>query len=171
MAENQNDSKADPQTQKKKPAPEPKERPAVHPERLKNVEYVRAIWQLTPEMGTEPEDLLAPAYWAHIAAQLKQCDRIEAWSEDMTWYAEYLVLDAGQNWAKVHLCENSIQEFGAYDPRRANVILAGHTVTYKGRIAKWCVIRDADKVLLKDKFPTEGDGLAWLSEYAKTLSR
>lgn len=172
MAEKDPDKQTqDPQTS---PAPQKKKRekplPAVHPERLESVEYVRTVWRLTPEVGTEPEELLAPDYWAHLANRLRQCDRIEAWAEDMSWYAEYLVLDVGANWAKVHLCENSIEELGEFDPRRAKVVLTGHTVEYKGRVAKWCVIRDKDKALLKDKFATEGDGLSWLSEYSKTIA-
>jgi hypothetical protein len=154
------------------PTRKPREKPlpALHADRMRSTEYVRNIWQVTPEVGTEPEELLAPDYWSHNAHQLRQRDRIEAWAEDLSWYAEYLVLDVGRNWAKVHLCENTIQEFHAFEPRRANMILPGHTVAYKGLFAKWCAIRDKDGVILKDKCETEGEALSWLSEHAKSLA-
>jgi hypothetical protein len=144
--------------------------PPLHADRMKSTEYTRNIWQVTPEVGTEPEELLAPEYWAHLAQNLRQRDRIEAWCEDLKWYAEYLVLDVGRNWAKVHLCENTVEELRQFEPRRVDMILPGHSVSYKGLHAKWCVVRDADKVILKDKCETEGDALSWLSNHAKSLA-
>ena len=157
-------AKASPRKQREKPLP------ALHMERMKSTEYVRNIWQITPEVGTEPEDLLSPDYWSHVAHQLRQRDRIEAWAEDLSWYAEYLVLDVGRNYAKVHLCEASVEVLHGFSPLRATDILPGHTVAYKGLYAKWCAIRDKDKVIIKDKCETEGEALSWLSEHAKSLA-
>lgn len=159
-----------PQTPPKKSKRE-KPLPALHASRIQSQEFARNVWLIHPEVGTEAEELLAPDYWANIAHQLRQKDRIEAWSEDLKWYAEYLVLDVGRNWAKVHLCDASVEELHAFDPQSANMVLTGHTIEYGGLVAKWRVVRDKDKSTLKDKCATNGEAIAWLTEYAKGLTR
>ena len=144
---------------------------ALHASRIQSQEFARNVWIIHPEVGTRPEDLLAPDYWSNITQQLRQKDRIEAWSEDLKWYAEYLVLDVGRNWAKVHLCDASVEELHAFEPQSAGSILPGHTIEYAGLVAKWRVIRDKDKATVKDKCATNGEAIAWLTEYAKGLAR
>lgn len=144
--------------------------PALHFDRAKSSEYTRNIWIITPEVGTEPEELLAPDYWSNIAHTLRQRDRIEAWSEDLKWYAEYLVLDVGRNWAKVHLCEGTVEELRQFEPRRVNMDLRGHVIEYAGLHAKWRVKREKDNVVLKDRCETEGEALSWFSEHLKSLA-
>lgn len=144
---------------------------ALHASRIQSQEFARNIWIIHPEVGTQPEDLLSPDYWSNITHQLHQKDRIEAWSEDLKWYAEYLVLDVGRNWAKVHLCDASVEELHAFEPQSAASILPGHTIEYAGLVAKWRVIRDKDKATVKDRCATNGEAISWLTEYAKGLAR
>ena len=66
----------------------------LQPTRIKQAEYARNEFQITPEIGTSIEDILAPEYWAHAALQLKAHDRIEVRTEDASWYAELYVLKA-----------------------------------------------------------------------------
>lgn len=144
--------------------------PPLHFDRIQSSEYARNIWIITPEVGTAPEELLAPDYWSNLAHKLKQRDRIEAWAEDLRWYAEYLVLDVGRNWAKVYLCEGSVEELREFEPKRANMIVPGHEVEYAGLHAKWRVKRLKDSVVLKDRCETEGEAISWLVEHAKSLA-
>ncbi len=146
----------------------PKEVPALHAMRKTLAEHRRNLWHIEVDVNVEPDDMLAASYWAHVAADLRQGDRIEAHAEDGAWFAEFLVQDAGTNWAKV-ACLRAVKLQGV-NPERRGVILAGHSVSFGGTFVKWRVIRDVDKKVLKDKCATDGEAYAWLSNYAKTVT-
>ncbi len=116
----------------------------------------------------KPEDCEAVGYWAHVAQYLKAGDRIEACSEDGSWFAEFLVRDSGVNWAKVVTLRKV--DLGAFSPERQVVLLPGHSIKYGGTHVLWRVIRDVDGKVLKDKLKTEGDAVAWLATYAKQVA-
>lgn len=146
----------------------PREVPALHAMRKTLAEHRRNIWHIEVDVGVEPEDLLTPGYWAHVASQLRQADRIEAHAEDGAWFAEFLVQDSGTNWAKV-ACLRAVK-LQVVSPERRGAILAGHSVSYGGTFVKWRVIRDVDKKVLKDKCQTDSEAFTWLSNYAKTVA-
>lgn len=147
---------------------EPKKTPPLHAMRKSLAEHKRNIWHLEVDIGVEPQDMLTVAYWTHVANELRQFDRIEAHAEDGAWYAEFLVRDVGQNWAKVSLLREIKLE--SISPERRILILPGHTVAYGGTFSKWRVVRDVDNKVIRDKFATEGDAYAWLTDYAKTVA-
>jgi hypothetical protein len=158
--------------------------PAVGKERLQ-LEisgHSMAIWSLVLHAGTEPDDILPVAFWAHCAgdfgAAMKQGqDRVlevRVLTEDKKWKSTLTVVDAGDNWARVvfETTEDGkriITKLGGFQARKI-VFLPGHTVNYAGIFGKWRVIRDADGAMLRDKFSSEGDAYAWLSEYAKSIA-
>jgi hypothetical protein len=158
--------------------------PAIGRERLQ-LEisgHSMAIWSLVLHAGTEPDDILPVAFWAHCAvefaaAQKQGQDRVlevRALTEDKKWKATLTVVDAGDNWARAifETTEDGkriITKLGGFQSRKI-VFLPGHTVNFAGLFAKWRVVRDADAQVLRDKFNTEGDAYAWLSEYAKSIA-
>lgn len=149
---------------------EPKKVRPASAERLGLAEHKELHYHYEVEAGVEPEDLLSVAHWTHIAAQLRQFTQINAWAEDLRWYAEFLVIDVGANWAKVVMKKGSVTKIEKLDPQRKVVMLPGHTVAHGGTFAKWRVIRDADNMVLRDKFATEGDAYGWLADYAKSIA-
>lgn len=153
----------------KAPAPKPpREVPGLQAIRRTLAEQRRNIWHIEVDAGIEPSEMLAPSYWAHVAREFRQADRIEAHAEDGAWFAEFLVQDAGTNWAKV-ACLRAVK-LESINPDRRGLILPGHTVAFGGNFAKWRVVRDVDKHVLRDKLNSEGDAYAWLSNYAKTVA-
>src|SRR3546814_19085233 len=72
-------------------------------DRFTTAEHRRLVWVAEVEAGTTPADLEAPSYWAHVAHMLKpalgdkrrQINKIEAYAEDGSWYAEALVRRIG----------------------------------------------------------------------------
>src|SRR5690349_16586133 len=85
--------------------------------RFKRAENERTIWTATVEAGIPFEDVLKPEFWAHIASKMYNPphrtgwgDRIEVYPDDMTYYAELFVHDAGPNWAKVSVLQK--HDFG-----------------------------------------------------------
>jgi hypothetical protein len=169
MADPTKDTPAKPAEPAKAAAPKPpREVPGLQAIRRTLAEQRRNIWHIEVDAGIEPNEMLAPSYWAHVAREFRQADRIEAHAEDGAWFAEFLVQDAGTNWAKV-ACLRAVK-LETINPDRRGVILPGHTVGFGGNFAKWRVVRDVDKHVLRDKFPSEGDAFAWLSNYAKTVA-
>jgi hypothetical protein len=81
-----------------------KEKKAVKkPTTIEESTYARTIYQVKPEITVTVEDLLQPDYWAHVAKQLRAGDRIEAIPDDRHYFAEFFVLAASTNWAKLVL--------------------------------------------------------------------
>src|SRR3546814_12462017 len=72
-------------------------------DRFTTAEHRRLVWVAEVEAGTTPADLEAPSYWAHVAHMLKpalgdkrlQINKIEAYAEAGSWYAEALVRRIG----------------------------------------------------------------------------
>lgn len=142
--------------------------PDLHGDRMRPAEFVRTVWHVDVPFGTEPDDLLVASYWAHQSHRLRQNDVIECLWEDGSGFAHLRVLGCGHGWAKVALVQKG--KFESFVPEQLNRILPGHVVKYVNNFAKWSVIREADKRVLKDKCDTEGEACTWLANYAKSLA-
>jgi hypothetical protein len=156
-----------------KPTPPRDPVPPITRDRMRFGESAILRMMIEVPAGQQPEDLLTVAYWTHVANELVQaCQQgivfFDCRCEDGTWYAEYLLRDAGQNWAKVDLLRK--HKLNPMTPERRFTLLPGHTVTFGGQHVKWRVMRDSDQKVLRDKFNTEGDAYGWLSEYSKSLA-
>lgn len=120
--------------------------------RLQGAEYERLVFSATAHLGTVPEDLLAPEYWAHVANHMKPWAKIEARAEDGTWYAEYLVLDVGRTWAKVKLLSQHSLTTKDVSISQSNNI--GLEVRFRGA-RKWSVVRTADASVMAEDMDKE----------------
>lgn len=149
---------------KERPAP-----PPLHPTRKHLAEHQRNIWHIDVEIGTLPEDLLNPAYWAHVAREFRVLDRIEAHAEEGSWYAELLVQDCGQNYAKVAMLRKV--ELQSVIPESSSALLTGHSVSWGGKHSQFRVIREVDRKVLKDGFKTKADAFVWLEGYARSINQ
>lgn len=143
------------------------------PDRLAQFEFSVAQYRAYVPSGLQPEDLLTVAFWTHFGGLFQDARKhgevfVVAIAEDRKWLARYWVIDAGVNWAKVALLDKS--EIEPVTLERRIMLLPGHSVANAGVFAKWRVVRDADQKVLRDKFETEGDAYAWLSEYAKSVA-
>ena len=138
----------------------------LNPTRMKEGQYERTVWVITAHENTEPEDLVDPAYWSHVASKLRPWDRIEARANDGTWYAEFLILEAGRNWARavmltVHKLTNSdvaLSQATAQSP---------YEVSYRGPHDKWSVIRKGDREVMHAGEQTQGGAVNWMVERLK----
>jgi hypothetical protein len=125
---------------------------------LKEAEFVRPVYCATIPIGTLPDDLLKPEYWAHVATHLRPWARIEARAEDGTWFADLLVLSVDRTWARVRM-------LGRYNLTSQDVALTqseqitGFEVKWRGA-AKWSVIRKADSAVLKEGMDREEADIA-----------
>jgi hypothetical protein len=129
------------------------------PRRFKPANSVRNTWFIEPEFGTPVEALLDPAYWAHVSAQLRRGDIIEAIAEDNSYDVTLRVLDAGKLFAKVVVKSR----LDIKPAQMLNVAVPdGYEIKFRGPQAKWSVLRGKD--VLKDGMDkTQAE--TWLREH------
>lgn len=151
------------------PAPIEKEPVPIEPAVCRLAESARNIWRIDVSPTLIPPDLLKPAYWANVAFQFRHGDLIEAEAEDRSWYATYLVCDAGKNWARVAMLSGT--RLDARGPEIDDRLLTGFSIHWAGNVGKWRVVRMADKKVIQDKFETKGAAEAWFATWAAAQLR
>lgn len=124
--------------------------------RVDMAEFKRNVWAATPEEGTPLENLSQRSFWAHVASKFKPCDIIEVVPDDMSYFARFIVLGAGQNWADVQLL-GEVQKLGKSPYGSTN---ADFEVGWKGPVNKWAVIRNSDKSIVAKGYNTRGEAEA-----------
>ncbi len=122
----------------------------LEPALMRLAENARNVWRIDVSPTLKPEDLLEASYWSNVGFQMRHGDIVEAETEDRSWYAEYLVADAGKNWARLAI--KSIVKMDAKAPGIQDRLLAGYDIQWGGNVAKWRVVRLADKKVIQDKF-------------------
>jgi len=142
---------------------EPKRLEQIHPTKFAQSEVVRNQWAVTPEFDTPAEALLDPAYWAHVSAKLRRGDVITAMAVDDSYFAEYLVLEAGKLFAKVVLIRKV--EITAKQIFNADVP-AGFEIKFRGP-KKWSVLRGKD--VLAEGFD-RSKAESWLKDHLRTAA-
>lgn len=149
---------------KQRERPQPAVEVNLHPSESKG-----NTWHLdvpVGEQGVLPEELIDEAYWCHLANKIRPFDEVRAFSEDRGWYAKYLVLDVGTNWARVKLLEKHLLDGMTPETRRPAV---GYQVIFKGNIRLWCIVRDADKKVIKDGMKSESEAYGALADFARQI--
>lgn len=143
----------------------------LQPARCKPAEFQRAIFAVTPEVGTPIEALLEPKYWAHVSMHFRPGCHIEVYPPDGSYYAELLVQDCGSLWAKVALIHRI--ELTAVEVGKEQLDLSGFAVSYAGVNDNFSVYRlmgKGKKDCLKSGFGTKEEAEAWLKQHVKTIS-
>lgn len=149
--------------------------PQLSPGNMQEAEYWRSDYAVIAEIGTTPEHLLDPAYWAHHAFKMKPWDKIEVRAQDGTWYAEYIVLEASRTWAKVKqiifvpltTADVSLTQSQDMDAKRDNALteaLANHEVKWRGPKG-WSVVRKSDHAALSEGHRLKTDAEGWLRNH------
>lgn len=133
---------------------------------MKEAEFARNIFAITPDHGTSIKDMLKPEYWAHVAGKLSPTSRIEVVSEDSTWFAELFVVSVGRNWAQVSLMR-FVELAESAKPASPE---AEYRVEWKGQKQLHCVIRKADNAIIRNGFQKATDASKWLTDYEAQTS-
>jgi hypothetical protein len=126
----------------------PKRDITLAPARMQLSEYLRNDWVVTAEQGTTLDDIVNPAFFAHMASQMKAYDHVEVRVDDGSWLSELLVLQVERNWVRVRvltyydLADNSSQDSAP----------SVYETAWKGPHLKWSVIRKSDHENIKSGF-------------------
>jgi hypothetical protein len=141
--------------------------PAIHPACMQIAEQVRNHWSVTIPNRATADDLKRAEFWAHLANMLRPRDRIEAESEDGSYVADCIVLDAGSNYARVTVLRE--YKLDVVEPQ-STAAPTDHKVEWSGRHTKFRVVRESDRKVIKDGFATRADANGWLAGYGKVLA-
>jgi hypothetical protein len=136
------------------------------PVRLAEGDHIRHVWVISVAPDVTLDVVRQPEFWSHVAANLSPCDRIEVMPEDMSWFAELMVLEADRVWAKT-----AVMRFVELAGADVDVTGSGFKVEYKGPEKKHCVIRESDKQILQEGIAKKADAQAWIVTHLKTVGR
>lgn len=128
--------------------------------RVKQADYNRTLWAVTPEAGTSLDEMLAPDYWAHVARQFKVGDRIEIVPDGGEWFAELFVRAVSANAATVFPLRHVV--FAEAQDTQAQAG-GGVEIKYRGN-AKWSLVRRSDKAVLFDGGATREEAEAYAKD-------
>lgn len=135
-------------------------------DRFKAHEYEFNIWVATPEAKQTLDDLSEPSYWAHVASKMRPWDVVIARADDGAWFAVLLVLACDRQWAKVHI----LSEHNLTTADLSQSQNDAYQVKWQGPHAKFAVIRNSDKTVLKNGFQLRDDADLWVREHNKAMA-
>ena len=159
--------KADPPVSDAKVAEQPERKiEQLQPIRMKPAEFARNVHVAVAHESNVPDDLSAPHYWAHVSTQLRPWELIEVRADNGLWWAEVLVLEAGRNYARVHVLR--VIDLSKSAVKSADTIqIGGYEISFRGEFAKWSVIRQGDRAVVRDQLGTQGEAVNWVNERLK----
>lgn len=137
--------------------------------RMKEADYLRTLWVVTVEQGVTREDLMNPSFWGHVANQFRPYDRIEARSDDGTFFAEYLILSCERTYAKVKeltWVSLTTQDVAMTQDEK----LEEYEYMWRGPHGKHSIIRKGDKEVMVEKLESKEDALKWLENHKKVIT-
>jgi len=142
-----------------------KRMPVIMPQRMRLREYEIQDWVANIEYGFSLEDILVPSFWAHVAAQMKPYDHIEARADDGSWVAHLLVTGCDRTWAKVAV--DRVIKLTSKDI--AETQASQHEVKWRGPQHKYSVIRVADREPIKAGFANAEEAAQWAREHERVV--
>ena len=124
-------------------------------------EQVQGMYTAYPPIGTTPEDVQNPIFWAHVAPKMKAMTEIRVMPKDGTWYGIYLCLYADQHQATV----KELQLFPI--DVQSETDAEKYFVKWISPPLKWGIIRKDDNERIKDGFDTKKQAVIWMSGHIK----
>lgn len=130
-------------------------------------EFKRRRWSIIAKEGDTIEDIKKPEYWINIANKIAVFDILEVMSEDVKFYAEFIVVNKDKNWLLVRQLSFSQ--------------LSGEGVATKDTTddfevifspaEKFRVVRKSNKQLVSDRpFSTKEAAENWLHRNIKEIT-
>lgn len=147
--------------------PNGKGQPVLMPERFNEAEFKAHFFIADAEANVQPEQVLEPAYWAHVAAQMDPFDHITVRAEDGTWIAFLIVVACERNYARVVL-DRVVR---LVSETSAPVDSIKHKAEWKGPFHKWCVIRTSDSQMVHSGDKTKFEAETWLRNHERGMEK
>lgn len=125
-------------------------------------EEIQSMYTIHPPVGTQPEDVMQPIFWAHVAKRLRPMAEIRVMPKDGTWYGVFLVIYADDHSATVK--ELSLTPVDVSEAGDNEV----YFVKWISPPLKWGVVRKADNARIKDGFDDQKSATVWMHGYKKS---
>lgn len=133
-----------------------------------STEFVMPVVAVTPPVGTPLEHLLKPEYWSHVRGRFAQFAAgaiVRAMPKDHAWWAELLVTQAGQGFARVTLLRDV-----KLDPAAAAPLVPPGYDIHPLPSGKYRAVRLQGGVVLSDKCQTFEDALKVVRDDIRVLA-
>jgi len=124
------------------------------------------IWRFNFINGTEKADLLRPAFWTHVAGNLRLGDTFNGMTDDGLMWFEGVVLNASGTSAVVHVTRaDSVAKVAA--PGMDSEFVAD----FGGQHELWRVVRKADRQVIRTGLATRDIANTWIRSHETSLKR
>lgn len=136
------------------------------PSRLCETSFSVRRWRVEAEAGTTKQELESAAFWALVARMMEPGNIVEVLADDMSFYAEGVVIDASEQWAKV-----KINQFYRYNAEEAAPLQIDHEfdVCFRGA-RRWSVKRKSDSFILSENHTTRESAALWMAEHVSRVA-
>jgi hypothetical protein len=156
----------------------------INASRLQKKNHFSCEWVITCEQGTQPSDLTDPNYFCHIANRLNKNDMIRAFFDDGSYIIDLLVLETDKTnltplWVKTIITNiidieksKNLNLETKEKPSKKDLEFKDDfiSVMFRGPVLKWSVIRNEDKVVLREKLETKEDAILTAQEIKKQIN-
>ncbi len=133
----------------------------IPPRRLKTIEHCFTTWFHTVNPETDLKEVLAPEFWAHVAAHLNPHDRIVVDWEDASRTVTLFVRATTRQAAAVAVQSDLQLDDATSIATSADNLEDVYAVKWGGPSAKYRVIRVSDDAVLKQNFPDKISAWNW----------
>ena len=124
-------------------------------------EEYRQDWVVNVKADVHKDEVLDPAFWAHVAEMMKPFDTIEVRWEDGSLIRNLRVVWAQKGYARVHLVSD--EELEKVNPD-SEVKSMTYEVRWKGPVKRFAVIRRKDQKEIQDGFMDKAAANKWISD-------
>lgn len=135
---------------------------------LKQADYVRNIWRVSPKLDESFDDVLKPEYWSHVYANLQKGDIVEVMPEDSSYFARLVVRHVLSRAAVMGVLEK--KEFDNVKQINTEIQVKNHFYIKLRGPKGWCVMRSSDDACLVEGIGSRDEAEEALYSYIKKLA-
>lgn len=137
----------------------------LSPGAIQAAEHRRKIHHVEPSAGTPYDALKDPVYWSNVSRHFSPFDLIEVLPSDGSWWAQWIVVAAGNNWAR---CQEITRV--KIDDNAADVTAdTKYEVRHRGPVKRWSIVRKSDQAVIAENMAVRAEADAALAEHLKAL--
>lgn len=147
-----------------------KQSPHAHyGERFGEAEFSLARFHHKTEMGITKAQLLNPEYWSFVGERMSPYSEIIVRSDDGTYYARFLVLDCGRNFAKVQCLDwYNLTTRDVAESQSAVGTAKDYDIIWKGNRVKHIIQRKSDGAVIHEGIQLKETAVHWLTNFLET---
>jgi hypothetical protein len=131
-------------------------------------EQARNFYVYTVPHGHTVADLVRPEYWSNESKKFLLADRIEFRAEDMSFWAEGIVVGKGNNSVKIKI--RDVFELSDENEKFSDEVLNEYKIMFRG-LKGHSVVRKSDNHVISEGHDSEADAKKALAEFIKAMQK